>query len=237
MKQEKLRFYRALRVPLVFAGIMWAVFLLEQYAGFHWSQFGIQPRSLPGLRGVLFSPFLHADWEHLLSNTFPVLALGTMLFYFFPKISFELLIWQWLIGGLWLWSFGRTGSTHIGASGLVYAMAFFLLISGFIRKNRALTVISLIVVMLYGSLVWGVFPVDPGISWDGHLMGMLCGVLLAILFRRKGPANDPPKVWDDSDLDGVEPYWEVDNDKIEENARPFTIRYRYTRKSEKPEDS
>ena len=216
---------------------MLAVFLLEMEGNYSWAVYGVEPLSFKGLRGILFSPFLHSGWEHLFSNSIPILVLGTALFYFFRSIAWELVFWQFLINGIWLWTIGRPGTYHIGASGLVYSLAFFLLVSGFVRKNRGLTMISFAVIMMYGYLVWGMFPVQPGVSWEGHFAGFLGGIVLAVFFRKQGPANDKKKVWDDSDLDGVEPYWEVDESdppKLDEEARPIQIRY-IVRSSKKTE--
>ncbi|MBI1221160.1 MAG: rhomboid family intramembrane serine protease [Bacteroidetes bacterium] len=235
MNREKQQFYRALIYPVVLVGIMVLVYTLEVFGDFHWDDYGLKPGNWIGLRGILFSPFLHASWEHLLSNAFPLLILGTALFYFFSGIAWELMFWQFLMNGLMLWFLGAEGTIHIGASGLVYSMAFFLLFSGFIRKNKGLTMLSFAVIMLYGYLIWGMFPVQPHVSWEGHLAGFLSGAVLAFFFRKEGPADDKKKVWDDSDLDGVEPYWEVDDaedsDQVDEKAKPIQIHYTY-RKSE-----
>lgn len=233
MKAEQQAFRNALLPPLLLVGLMWAVFSLEFFGSHHWSAYGMEPRSLTGLRGILFSPFLHGGWEHLIANSIPILVLGTALFYFFKGLAWEILVWQLLMNGLLLWTMGRANTFHIGASGLVYSLAFFLLLSGFVRRNRSLTVISFIVIILYGSLVWGLFPMDPGVSWEGHFSGFLSGIVLALFFRKQGPPDDPKKVWDDSDLDGVEPYWEEDSDdSVSEEAKPVQFRYHYRKRSE-----
>ncbi len=237
MNKERKDFINAIMPPLLLVVMMWLALILEKVGGYHWGIYGVHPLHLEGLRGILFSPFLHADWEHLISNSIPILVLGTALFYFFKNIAWELVVWQFLINGLWLWTIGRPTTYHIGASGLVYSLAFFLLASGFVRRNKGLTMISFGVITLYGSLVWGMFPVQPGVSWEGHFAGFLSGLVLAFFFRKEGPQDDKMKVWDDSDLDGVEPYWEVDEEgepKIAENARPIIYRYHFVKKSEKP---
>lgn len=243
MKKERIRIITALFFPLAFVLLCWFILGAEVYLGGDWYQYGVSPRRISGLRGILFSPFLHGSWHHLFSNSIPIIVLGSTLFYFYKEIVLELIVWMWLADGLLLWIIGQPGSYHIGASGVVYSLAFFLLLSGFIRKNKSLLAISLIVITFYGYLVWGVFPLDPTVSWEGHLTGLLVGLVLAFYFRDKGPENDPKKVWDDSDLDGIEPYWEIPEEeqkevKVEEGARPINIRYTYIRKSEvkKPED-
>ena len=116
----------------------------------------------------------------------PLIVLGTSLRFFYKEISKEVFFWSWLMSGLWLWSIGRP-SFHIGASGLVYALASFLFFSGLIRKHTRLMAVSLVVVFLYGSLIWGIFPIKTHISWEGHLSGSIAGVLLAWWFREQGP--------------------------------------------------
>ncbi|TNE81820.1 MAG: rhomboid family intramembrane serine protease [Bacteroidetes bacterium] len=227
MKEDIKRIQAAFFVPFLLVFVCLLIFGLESYLGTDWYRYGVRGHSFVGLRGVLFAPLLHGDWEHIFSNSIPLLALGTSLFYFYRKIAFELLFWMWLLDGMLLWLFAQTDGYHIGASGLVYSLAFFLLLSGFIRRNKALLAISLIVITFYGYLVWGVFPIQPHVSWEGHLAGLLVGLSLAIYFRQEGPANDPVKVWDDSDLDGVEPYWEEPSEELDEQAKPIRFTYRY----------
>ncbi|HCS19905.1 MAG TPA: rhomboid family intramembrane serine protease [Bacteroidetes bacterium] len=236
MKKERQELMSALFLPILLVGLMWLAFLAELSGNFDWARYGVQPLHWRGLRGILFSPFLHGDWEHLIANSIPILVLGTALFYFFRKIAWELIFWQFLINGLLLWTLGRPTTYHIGASGLVYSLAFFLLVSGFVRKNGGLTMISFIVITLYGSLVWGMFPVQPGVSWEGHFAGFLSGIILALFFRKEGPQDDPKKVWDDSDLDGVEPYWEVEDERIDEKAKPIGYRFHFIPKSKNTEE-
>jgi len=229
-------FVNALMPPIFLVVLMWLAFILELLGGYHWSVYGVHPLHLEGLRGILFSPFLHGDWEHLISNSIPILVLGTTLFYFFRNIAWELIFWQFLMNGLWLWTIGQASTYHIGASGLVYSLAFFLLASGFVRKNNGLTMISFVVITLYGSLVWGMFPVQPGVSWEGHFAGFLSGIVLAFFFRKEGPHDDTKKVWDDSDLDGIYPYWEAEggDEDLAEDAKPIEYRYHFVPRSEKP---
>ncbi len=237
MERETRRFYNALFFPVIFLILAWLVLLVEEVMHLDLGQYGMRPQEWRGLIGLFTSPFLHGGWEHLISNSFPILVLGSSLFYFYKDIFFSLAFWLWFGSGALLWLIGRPGTLHIGASGIVYALAFFLLLSGFLRKNRALLTLSLIVVFLYGYLVWGVFPLEPKVSWEGHLSGLIVGMLLAIFYRKKGPENDPKKVWDDSDLDHVPPYWEVEDESgdaekkpsesIHPKAKPMRIRYRY----------
>ena len=171
---------------LVFVALIVFVKLAENYLGYKGIRLGVFPRTLEGLLGIITSPFIHGDWKHLFNNALPLIVLGTSLRFFYKEISKEVFFWSWLMSGLWLWSIGRQ-SFHIGASGLVYALASFLFFSGLIRKHTRLMAVSLIVVFLYGSLIWGIFPIKTHISWEGHLSGGIAGVLLAWWFREQGP--------------------------------------------------
>lgn len=150
------------------------------------SQFGILPRDLKGLRGILFSPLIHGDLTHLFNNSIPLLILGASLYYFYKSLAFRIVLYSWLLSGLYTWISARY-AMHIGASGLVYALFGFLLFSGFIRKNTRLIAISFLSAFLYGSLIWGILPWDKSISWEGHFWGLLIGIVLAFYFRKKGP--------------------------------------------------
>lgn len=172
--------------PLLFVLILVTVEWLEGYFSWRLGVYGVFPRSLEGLRGVLFSPFIHGDWKHVFNNSIPLIVLGSALRYFYKDISKEVFLWSWLMSGLWLWTIGRA-NYHIGASGLVYALAAFLFFSGLFRKHTRLMAISFFVVFLYGGMVWGLFPIEKHISWEGHLAGALAGTILAWWFRAEGP--------------------------------------------------
>ena len=197
---ERKRMWLALLPSLVFVSLVWLTFLVDN-AGLlgSFSQWGIRPGTVSGLKGIIFSPFIHSSFNHLLSNTLPLLILIWFLFYFYNKIALSVFLLLWLLSGVTTWLIGR-GSVHVGASGLVFAILFFLFFSGLFRKYIPLVAVSMIVAFIYGSTVWSIFPVtelvDPSISWEGHLSGAISGLLLAIIFRKQGPQK-PPVVWDD----------------------------------------
>ena len=153
------------------------------------------PRELSGLKGVLFAPFIHSSLSHVWSNTLPLLILTWFLFYFYSKIAFRAFLYMWLMSGLLTWGIGR-GVYHVGASGLVFALLFFLFFSGLLRKYIPLIAVSLVVAFIYGSTVWSMFPftewIDVTISWEGHLSGAISGFLLAIIYRDQGPQKPLP---------------------------------------------
>ncbi len=152
----------------------------------HLNRFGVIPLSWEGLVGIIASPLLHGDLKHLMSNSIPLLALGAGLYYFYPKIATRVVIIAWISSGIALWIIGRP-SIHIGASGLVYALAGFIFLSGLLRKQPNLLALSLLVIFLYGGLFWGLLPVEEKISWEAHLTGLSSGFALAINYRHLRP--------------------------------------------------
>lgn len=228
--KEKNDLLRALFYPTVFIIILWIVKLAEVV--FHWplTNFGLVPRSINYLPGILTTPFLHADFLHLLSNTGPVFILGSFLFYFYKAIAWRVILWIYVLSGIWLWIGGRE-AMHIGASGLVYGLAAFLFLSGIFSKNTALMTVTLIITFLYGSLIWGFFPEffpKENISWEGHLFGFIAGVLMALYFRKEIPQPKQYQ-WDEEELDPSEaPFWETDlpSDKtaLEQDAKATYFR-------------
>lgn len=214
MPNEKYKLFYSLFFPVVFLMLIWTVALVEYMMGADFAGYGLYPRSLEGALGILTAPLIHADLNHLFANSVPLFVLGASLFYFYRRIALQAFILIYLFSNIWVWGMGRE-AYHIGASGLVYGLAAFLFVSGLIRREPRLMAISMLVAFLYGSLVWGIFPElfpDKNISWEGHLMGMLAGVIFAIYFRRKGPQRKKYS-WeleeeDDEDDDGPA-YWKV----------------------------
>ena len=197
--QKKLTF-RAFLPALLLIVLIVGIKIFEEYLGVRWAKYGVFPRSLEGVLGIITSPFIHGDWKHVFNNSVPLLVLGTSLRYFYKDISKEVFLWSWLMSGLWLWAIGRP-SFHIGASGIVYALASFLFFSGLIRKHTRLMAVSFVVVFLYGSMVWGVFPIKEHISWEGHLSGGLAGIILAWWFRSEGPPKQKYQYEIDEELE------------------------------------
>jgi membrane associated rhomboid family serine protease len=175
-----------LLVPMVAVLMIWTVFWLEVQFRVNWNDFGIYPRSLKGLRGIFFGPFLHGSVEHLYNNTIPLAILLATLIYFYRDISFKVLFWGLLISGGITWLIGRP-AYHIGASGLIYLLASFIFFKGIFTKHYRLVAVSLVVSFIYGSMLWYIFPIKDEISWEGHLGGFLVGLFMALFFRVKVP--------------------------------------------------
>ncbi len=189
--------------PLVFILILWLVKSISLLFNLEIYQYGIYPQEISGLRGILFSPFIHGSLSHLASNSIPLLVLGSALFYFYKEVAPQVVIASILITGIWVWIIARE-SYHIGASGVVYSLAAFLFVSGILRQHPRLMALSLLVAFLYGGLVWGIFPIKDHISWESHLMGLIAGVILALFYRGYGPQR-PVYSWElegeDDELD------------------------------------
>ena len=170
-------------LPLFFVLTLWLVFWYELQFQHNLSHFGIYPREVYGLKGILFSPFLHSDIEHLANNSVALLVLLPILRYFYKEQSFVVLFLGILFSGLGTWLLGRP-SYHIGASGLIYALVSFIFFKGIFTKYYRLVALSFTIVILYGGSVWYMFPnVKEGISWEGHLAGFLVGLALALVLK------------------------------------------------------
>ncbi len=169
-----------------FVGIFWLTELIDIFLlKGRLNQYGIQPHSLIGLRGILFAPFLHGDLPHLISNTIPFLVLGWLVMLQETSDFWIVTILTMIVGGLGVWLFAAPTSIHIGASILIFGYLGFLLLRGYFQRNFLSIFLSVLVAFLYGGLVLGVLPTAPGISWQGHLFGFLGGILAAKLIANE----------------------------------------------------
>lgn len=227
------------KYPLLFLALCWLLFLFDKEFSLELFRFGVSPRKAEGLIGILCSPFIHADLNHILNNSLPILILGSLIFYFYKSIAWSSIIWVYFISGVWLWIGGRNSDTitnyHFGASTLIYAFSTFLFFSGVFRKHKQLMVVSALVVLLYGSITWGIFPFDNTISWEGHLFGAISGVLVAYSYRKEGP-QAAPFTWSEVDNVGLaylgieEEETEIESSIFETNPNPldtFQIVYHF----------
>jgi len=183
---EKKILLQSILFPALFLAVIWLVKITEITLNTDFVYLGIYPLKWRGLIGILTAPLIHSDLRHLFDNSIPVFLLSTALFYFYRPVAYRVFFITWIITGILVW-FGGRSSYHIGASGLIYGFASFLFFSGIIRNSINLMAISLLVVFLYGGLVWGILPYDYKISWESHLFGALTGVVLAIIYRKYGP--------------------------------------------------
>ncbi|MFW5759630.1 MAG: rhomboid family intramembrane serine protease [Cyclobacteriaceae bacterium] len=178
-------FIESLMTPLRMVFIMWAVFFIDPFLTFvDFRIFGIFPRSLAGLIGIFTAPLIHGNLAHLISNTLPLLFLGTTLYFFYHRLANAVFFGIYLVCNLLVWLLARP-SIHIGASGIIYGLAGFLIFFGIFRKDFKSLFISIIITLFYGGLVYGIFPNQPGISWESHLLGGITGAFFAMQFSKR----------------------------------------------------
>ncbi|MEZ4778982.1 MAG: rhomboid family intramembrane serine protease [Flavobacteriaceae bacterium] len=180
--------------PLLFVLIIWVIFWFEVRYGIRLTKWGVYPLKFEGLKGILFSPFIHGSLKHLFNNSIPLFVLSTSLFYFYRHIRWRVLLWGLFLTGFLTWCIGRP-SWHIGASGVIYMLASFLFFKGIFSKQYQLTALSLLVVFLYGGLLWYLFPINPEISWEGHSAGFIVGFVLSFIFK-KNPIENKKYEWE-----------------------------------------
>ncbi|MFD1615443.1 rhomboid family intramembrane serine protease [Gelatiniphilus marinus] len=226
--------------PVVFVLIIWLVFWFEVRFGVNFIKYGVYPQTLKGLRGVVFSPFIHGDIQHIYHNTVPLFVLSTALFYFYRPIAWKVLFFGILISGFLTWCIGRP-SYHIGASGLIYVLVSFTFFKGVFAKHYRLIALSLGVVFLYGSMIWYAAPVEEGISWEGHLSGLVTGLIFALFFRKE-IAKPKKYAWERDDFNEADDpflkHFDADGNFIETPQEPEeeqeqpTINYTYKKHSE-----
>lgn len=198
---EKSKILHSLTIPVLFVILIWSVKIIEIAIGTHFVFLGVYPLKIKGLLGIITAPLVHEDFKHLTNNTIPFLILSSATFYFYRPLGLKVLLLTWVMTGVWVWC-GAREAYHIGASGVVYGLASFLFFSGAIRRSTGLAAVSLIVVFLYGSMIWGIFPFIPDVSWESHLSGGVAGLILAVVFRKDGPQ---PKIYE----------WELEQEQEE----------------------
>ncbi len=162
---------------------MWSVYFTEIVFHLNLGFLGVWPREYFGLIGIITAPMIHGNSLHLLSNTIPLLFLGSTLFLFYQRIAGKVFFLCYIITGMLVWLFGRP-TFHIGASGVIYGLAFFLIFFGFFRKDIRSLFISIVMVIFYGGLIYGILPNQAGISWESHLFGSLVGATAALYYGK-----------------------------------------------------
>lgn len=183
--------------PMYFVLFLWVVFWFEMQFNYNFVKYGLYPRTLSGLKGIFISPFIHSDLKHLFNNSITLFVLLLSLFYFYRKVAFNVLIYGTILLGLITWIIGRS-SYHIGASGIIYLLFGFVFFSGLFQKYYRLIAVSLMIIFLYGGMIWYIFPSKEGVSWEGHLSGLIVGIFFAFKYRNSRPKT-PQYDWEKKD--------------------------------------
>ncbi len=204
-EQNRAHFHLAVRLAAGFVALLWLAHLMNWGLDLDPAPFGIRPRQLDGLPGILFAPLAHASFEHLIANTAPLLFVGTAMLFLYPRAASKVVPAVYLGPGVAVWLFGRP-SVHLGASGLVYGLVAYVFIGGLLRRDRRAIAASLAVAFLYGTLVAGLVPTEPRVSWETHVSAAAIGVVMAIALRR---LDVPPR---------KRYAWEDEADTLEEDA-------------------
>lgn len=203
MSKQQFKFSNGVIIyPVLMLLAVWLVFWYQTTVDYGIKSYGIRPQKAEGLLGVFTSPFLHGDLNHLYNNSFPLLILSLALFYFYNKIAWKVLGFGVLLSGFLTWLIGSSGN-HIGASGLIYVLFSFIFFKGIFAKHYRLIALSLVVIFMYGSMIWYVFPIKQGMSWEGHLGGLITGLLFALVFKNN-VAKPERYVWQQPDYNEEE---------------------------------
>ena len=220
--------YSAIFIPMIIGVLMTLSFILEKGMNWDFHTAGVYPRHIEDIWGIFTIIFVHSGWSHLINNLISFEILGSLLYLFYSQIASKVLLISYIVSGILLWIIGRE-SWHIGASGLVYSIAFFLFFSGIIRKHVPLIAVSLVVAFVYGSMIWHIFPwqIQDPISWEGHLSGGMVGLILSIWLRNEG-SQRPVKVWEENENDDLFDYSddelnEIEDKDLNENENKFII--------------
>lgn len=191
-------FKLALKIALWFTALLWLILIVDTVLGLGLARFGLRPRNFGGLIGVFTAPLLHSGPEHLFSNSLPMIVSLLTILYLYPRSAIRVIPVIWVGSGVLAWLIGRD-SLHFGASGFVYGLLAYVFISGIMRLDMRSVAVSVMVWFLYGSMIWGVLPIRPNMSWELHLSGAILGVAMAIWFRRWDVTPVKRYSWEDDD--------------------------------------
>ncbi len=217
MRNSPSKVFFSILYPSLFVLILWVIRLYEKVENVDLVAYGLYPRTTQGLIGIITAPLIHGDAAHLGSNTLPLFILGSVMFYFYRPIAFQVFGWVYFITGFWVWVAARQ-AYHIGASGLVYGFITFIFFSGVFRRDVKLLSISLFVAFLYGGTAYGILPLTKSISWESHLMGSLAGFITAYYFRKEGPQAHVYDFGDEEENEAVDVTVEEEQEKPTETA-------------------
>jgi membrane associated rhomboid family serine protease len=199
LKNDSTRLRHSFILAALFVLILWFIKLIEIILGLDFVHYGVYPLRASGLAGIIMAPLIHGSLSHLFSNTAPLVILGTALIYGYPRSAIIVIPVLYLGTGLGVWLFARS-AYHIGASGLSFGIMFFIFTIGVLRWDKRAIILSMVVFFLYGSMIWGIFPTKPGVSFESHFFGAAIGVALAGLLKNHDPAPPPKKYsWEEEE--------------------------------------
>lgn len=193
MTDQQHRLISSLKFPFQFIVLIWGIHFLQVLTNFNLGPYGVYPREVFGLRGIVFSPLIHDDLRHLISNSAPLFVLSAMILYFYRRVAFRSMLMIYLLTGVAVWLFARP-VYHIGASGVVYGLVSFVFWSGVFRRSLKSIILTLIVTFLYSGYSLGVLPNQEGISWESHLLGGLVGIFTAYWYKEEIEADEEKQV-------------------------------------------
>ncbi len=209
LKAQQRKFYSSIRIPLQLLLIIWAIQLVQVLMNIDLGFLGLLPRTVDGLKGIIFAPVVHGDFAHLTSNSVPLFVLSAIILFFYRKIAFKSFLMIYLLTGISVWLFARGSVFHIGASGVVYGLVSFVFWMGIFRRSLKAIILALIVTLLYSGMFLGVLPNQEGISWESHLLGGLVGIFTAFWYK------------DDVEQDEVKKTYSWENEPEQLNADFF----------------
>jgi len=229
---QKKHFFNSIKIASLMVFVLVVFYVMEHVFGVDLHTLGILPRTPSNWYGIITHVFIHGDLTHLIDNSIPLFILTATLFYFYEKIADIVFILLWIFTGILLWLMGRD-DWHIGASGLIYALAAFLFVGGILRRHIPLLAVSLMVVFLYGNMIWHVFPwqQDDPVSWEGHLSGSIAGVIISLAFYKYGPQRTVKEWHEEQDTE--------DQKDLAKYAESFELEGdedQYKAKTEEPEE-
>jgi membrane associated rhomboid family serine protease len=186
VSSDRNKFWQNVIITFLLVAVLWVVEMLQYAAGFDFSAYANHPRHIEGLKGIIFSPFLHNpnSLDHIISNTLPLMVLLMVLLSAYPLVALQVLVFVHIGSGALVWLFAPEHTYHVGVSGIVYGLAFFLIASGLFRKDQNSVTIAIFIALVYGGMVIGFLP-TKGVSWQSHLYGAVCGIIIAFLYRRR----------------------------------------------------
>jgi len=222
MQNTEKRLFSAAKTAVIPVIVIWLIHIIKIAGNFHWNRFGVFARETDGLIGIILSPLLHGDFQHLFSNSIPLFFMVTIILFFYQRVALISIFSIYIISGLLVWLFARQGVYHIGASGVIYGLVSFVFFNGVFRKSIKAVVLSLVIVVMYSGYFAGIVPGEEGISWESHLLGGVTGVIISFIMKNNieedEVEHDP---WENDDYTPTEYFLDRDSFEKTKKERSF----------------